>query len=255
MPADSGVYASERLARAYASTRPPVHPLIVDRALNEAGITRVPDALDVGSGGGASTAALLPYAARVVGVDPSAAMVTHASAAVPRATFRQGSAEHLPFDAASFDIVTSAGAINYSDVPRALAETARVLRRGGVLLLYDFSTGRIDDEKFAEAMASFHEVCPPPHGYALDLAALPFERACLRRQAHERFPVRLVMPRDAYVDYLLGETGVESAMTRGALHIEGARALVTRIVAPLFDGEGNGRREVIFDCEFVLATA
>lgn len=253
--ADPGVYARERLAKAYAATRPPVHPLIVDRAIVVASLAHVPDALDVGSGGGASTAALLPYADRVVGVDPSDVMVAHATIAVPRATFRVGAAEQLPFDAATFDLVASAGAINYSDPPRALTEMRRVLRRGGVIILYDFSTGRVDDPAAADVLARFRELFPSLPGYAIDLEGLPFDRACLRRQTYERLAVRLVLSSKAYVEYLLGDTAVEAALAEGTLTIDEARARVQALCAPLFEGGWDGRREVIFDSEFVLATA
>lgn len=42
-------------------------------------------------------------------------------------------AENLPFDAASFDVAVSQYGLEYADLPRALAEVARVLAPGGAL--------------------------------------------------------------------------------------------------------------------------
>ena len=54
-------------------------------------------------------------------------------------TFVQGDAEHLPFEADTFDAVINVEASHcYPDFPRFLAEVARVLRPGGHFLYADF---------------------------------------------------------------------------------------------------------------------
>ena len=52
-----------------------------------------------------------------------------------RLQFVYGRAEKLPFPSSSFDVVNCGLALPYMDNKRALEEIARVLRRGGVLLL------------------------------------------------------------------------------------------------------------------------
>lgn len=52
-----------------------------------------------------------------------------------RVGFARASAEHLPFEAGSFDVVICRLALPYTDNARALQEMARVLRPGGVLFL------------------------------------------------------------------------------------------------------------------------
>jgi demethylmenaquinone methyltransferase/2-methoxy-6-polyprenyl-1,4-benzoquinol methylase len=74
--------------------------------------------------------------ARVVGVDPSAAMLAIGRAKPPplgaRLTFLEGDAQELPFEDARFDAITMAfGIRNVPDRPRALREMARVTRPGG----------------------------------------------------------------------------------------------------------------------------
>ena len=120
----TSVYDSERLAVAYAFDRPPIHKQI----LRSARLTRQADrALDVGCGAGLSTAALVPLARRAIGLEPIPAMLAHHRTVVPQARFVIGQAERLPFAAGSFDLVTAAGSLNYTDLPSALAEIARVL--------------------------------------------------------------------------------------------------------------------------------
>jgi len=94
--------------------------------------------VDVGSGPGGLLAELrrrLP-AARVVGVEPSAAM--RAIAAGRGLTSVDGRAETLPFDDASVDLVVSTlSAHHWDDPAAAFAEIRRVLRPDGVARIYD----------------------------------------------------------------------------------------------------------------------
>jgi ubiquinone/menaquinone biosynthesis C-methylase UbiE len=101
--------------------------------------------LDVGSGighWGRCVAALVPPGSRVVGVDREPTWVERASAEAEARglshllSYVQGSAERLPFAAASFDVVTCQTLlIHVAEPARVLAEMARVLAPGGLLLL------------------------------------------------------------------------------------------------------------------------
>jgi ubiquinone/menaquinone biosynthesis C-methylase UbiE len=57
----------------------------------------------------------------------------HAPAA--RVQFVRGSAEHLPYSSGIFDLVICRLVLPYTDNVQTLSEIARVLRRGGALLL------------------------------------------------------------------------------------------------------------------------
>lgn len=252
MPADPEVYRSERLARSYAFDRPPIHPAIWDRiaAADPRGID-VASALDVGCGAGASSRALAAHAGRVTGVDLSAEMLGHAQSALPGITFVRASAQALPFDAATFDLVAAAGALNYCEPSVAVGEMARVLRPHGRFVAYDFATGRPgrDAARAAACFASFRRHFPPLPGYALDLHGLPYDRCALDLFAHERFDVQATMTAAAYVDYIAGETSVEAAVADGMDDRE-ARRICAEIFTPLFDGAA---REVHFAAVFILA--
>jgi ubiquinone/menaquinone biosynthesis C-methylase UbiE len=104
-----------------------------------------PDArvLDVGCGTGVLTRLLArwPNVGSVVGVDPAPALLEKARAAaagMPSATFREGDARSLPFEGATFDVVTSDSMLSHVPGPeRAVEEALRVLRPGGCLAVFD----------------------------------------------------------------------------------------------------------------------
>jgi SAM-dependent methyltransferase len=97
--------------------------------------------LDVGSGTGALTQTVLERAAprAIEGVDASAGFVAHARAHVgdPRAAFREGDAQALPFAEAAFDAAVSGLVLNFVREPaRMVAEMRRVVRPGGTVGVY-----------------------------------------------------------------------------------------------------------------------
>ncbi len=99
--------------------------------------------LDVGTGAGATALALAERGARVVALDLTPAMLEQARAqaaergGLPLET-RLGDAAALPFEDASFDLVTCRVCAHHFTRPRkAVAEMARVLGSGGQLLLVD----------------------------------------------------------------------------------------------------------------------
>jgi demethylmenaquinone methyltransferase/2-methoxy-6-polyprenyl-1,4-benzoquinol methylase len=110
-----------------------------------AGAARV---LDVATGTAAVAIELAaaPPARTVVGVDQSTEMLATASTRVARAglseriELREGHAESLPFEDASFDALTFTYLLRYVDDPRAtLAELVRVVRPGGVVAMLEFA--------------------------------------------------------------------------------------------------------------------
>lgn len=99
--------------------------------------------LDVGCGPGGFTAVLAELSGNVTGLDVSEAWVESA-----QRTFREhaldgaravlGTGERMPFEDASFDVVTLIDVLHHLDHPRAvLAEARRVLAPGGRLLVFE----------------------------------------------------------------------------------------------------------------------
>ncbi len=93
--------------------------------------------LDVGMGPGRLCEALARQGWIVSGVDVSEEMVARARERLPeaRARLRRASVEQLPFPDDSFDAVAGTGVLEYTDLPRALAELGRVVRPGGMAVV------------------------------------------------------------------------------------------------------------------------
>jgi SAM-dependent methyltransferase len=89
--------------------------------------------LDLGAGTGRLTERLLDVGMDVVAVEPLAdmrAFIPSAAEAV------DGTAEAIPLPDASVDAVVAGQAFHWFDIPRAMAEVARVLRPGGTVGLF-----------------------------------------------------------------------------------------------------------------------
>lgn len=95
--------------------------------------------LDAGCGGGFFAEALADAGAHVTGVDPSAPALEKARAHAAHTGLTIGyhgaTADHLPFETASFDVVACVDVLEHvPDVEGAVAELSRVLRPGGWFL-------------------------------------------------------------------------------------------------------------------------
>ncbi len=116
------------------------------RLAEGSGVKRDDRVLDIGCGTGSLTAALARIAGRgnVTGIDASASMIERASRKKggEAVDYRVAFAQALPFDGASFDLVTSCLALHHipeSELARAFSEMRRVLTPGGRVYLLDFS--------------------------------------------------------------------------------------------------------------------
>jgi ubiquinone/menaquinone biosynthesis C-methylase UbiE len=101
--------------------------------------------LDVATGTGFTALAFALLVAEVVGVDISGGMLAQAAKqarerGVTNVLWQQAPAEQLPFEAASFDLVTARVAPHhFEDIQAFVNESYRVLRPGGRLLIADTS--------------------------------------------------------------------------------------------------------------------
>jgi SAM-dependent methyltransferase len=91
--------------------------------------------VDLAAGTGKLTRQLAGTGADVVAVEPVAGMREQLAAAVPDVEVLDGTAEAIPLPDASVDALTVAQAFHWFRLDEALAEIARVLRRGGGLAI------------------------------------------------------------------------------------------------------------------------
>jgi SAM-dependent methyltransferase len=137
---------SATYARCYAPFLGRLYRRVADDAaaeLADRGLSRRPTVLDLGCGTGDLVVALSQRLrdARIIGIDLSPDMLLFAGRHATtdgRLRFTVGDAASLPFDDASVDLVVSTLSLHHWLQPSdAFAEIARVLRPGGVALIYD----------------------------------------------------------------------------------------------------------------------
>lgn len=133
-----GAAASRYATSSYHQVSPDLDAMLA--AVRCSGHERV---LDVGTGTGHTALAFAPHVAEVVGVDFTPAMLEQArrlaaERGVANVRFDEGDAMALPYADDSFDLVTCrVCAHHFADPVKAVRETARVVRPGGVFLLVD----------------------------------------------------------------------------------------------------------------------
>ena len=151
MPVDNAIYSAPGdiwwdESQPLSSLRTAINPGrlgYLRRVLEETGLPiRGATALDIGCGGGLMAEEVSRMGFAVTGVDPAAAAidvaVDHASHSGLAIAYQVASGELLPFADGSFDLVYCCDVLEHvADLPRVIAESARVLRTGG---LYFFDT-------------------------------------------------------------------------------------------------------------------
>lgn len=142
--------------------------------------------LDVATGAGHTALTLAPFVDSVVATDLTEEMLAVAAGlaaerGLDNVSFQTADAEDLPFPDASFDLVTCRIAPHhFPDVPRFLAESARVLRPAGRLAVVDNVVP--DEPRAATFVNAFERHRDPSHVRCLSRAewAAGFARAGFR---------------------------------------------------------------------------
>lgn len=130
---------------AYARFRPEYPPELAQFLASVSPGTAL--ALDVGCGSGQLTVQLADHFARVVGVDPSASQVAHATSH-PRVEYVCAPAEALqmvPVANHSVQLITAAQAAHWFDLPRFYAEVRRLGAPRAVVALLSYGVPRLDN--------------------------------------------------------------------------------------------------------------
>src|SRR5256885_15113017 len=117
-----------RAAAAYERGRPGYPQAALDWMVERLGITPDSTVVDLGAGTGKFSRMMRATGARVIAVEPVAAMRVELARAVPGIEVLDGTAEAIPWPDASADAVTAAQAFHWVGGPAALSEIHRVFR-------------------------------------------------------------------------------------------------------------------------------
>jgi SAM-dependent methyltransferase len=117
--------------------------------------------LDVGCGAGMAAQIAAERGAHVSGLDASEALLAIARERVPDGAFHLGEIEALPFDDASFDLVTGFNSFQYAANPVAgLSEAKRVAKPGAHVVVMTW--GEPEGMEAASLVAALRPLLPPP---------------------------------------------------------------------------------------------
>jgi SAM-dependent methyltransferase len=117
-------------------------------------------AWDAGCGNGQASVALAARFRRVFATDPSATQIASAEARA-NVDYRVEAAEHCSLAAQSADLVTVAQALHWFDFASFFAETARVLKPGGVLAAWAYADCRVTPDVDAEKNRLYVDLTGP----------------------------------------------------------------------------------------------
>lgn len=127
-------YSSLDTAYHYHAFRPLLHARILSKILTDSNYGQ---GLDVGSGTGQSSLALLPFCEHIFGLEPSPIMLANAHLH-ERINYLPFDGVNLPLESRSISLITFAGSWPYAKSQKLLDELIRVSKQKAILVLYDF---------------------------------------------------------------------------------------------------------------------
>ena len=223
-------FGNKDAAALYARGRVDYHPHVVERLRRITGPMDL--AVDVGCGTGLSTRALRAVAQRVIGVDPSPAMIAQAERP-EGVTYTLGRAERLPLADDAADLIAVSQAIHWvEDRPAFFREVHRVLRPGGFLTVWTFGfRGPVEGEGWDEE-AHRERYPSPPRASRFSEADL--EPGGFRLIAEEPYELQISLDREALAAYFLSQSSALAAVEEGRETFDEARGWFLERLEPLF---------------------
>ena len=119
-------------------------------------------AWDCATGNGQVAAVLADYFEQVEATDLSASQLAQAPPR-PNVRYQVAPAEHTPFPAAHFDLITVGQAVHWFDLPAYHREVRRVARPGAVLAEWGYGFLRTADAGLNQVLDHFHDVTTGPY--------------------------------------------------------------------------------------------
>jgi ubiquinone/menaquinone biosynthesis C-methylase UbiE len=102
-------------------------------------------AWDSATGNGQAAIGIAPYFRKIIATDASKSQILHAEPH-PKIEYRVAPAENSGLDADSIDLVTVATAIHWFDTERFYPEVKRVLRKNGIIAIWQYAENSISRE-------------------------------------------------------------------------------------------------------------
>ncbi len=222
----SAAVGFERAADAYERGRPDFPPMAIASLIAGLDLRPGRTLLELGAGTGKLTRMLAPSGARIIALEPIAAMRTRLVEAAPSVDVIDAVAETVPLADTSIDAAAAAQAFHWFDADRALAELARLLVPGARLAL----VWNVRDEETGWVRA-LTELIEPYRGNAPSHRSMRWMDAFDRTDAFERpertsFPYEHRTTRDQMVDRVLSISFVAALDDETREHVAAkARAL------------------------------
>jgi SAM-dependent methyltransferase len=209
--------------------------------------------LDAGCGTGLFAELAVRSGAHVIGLDAARGLVEHARRRHPMADYVVEDLERMPFDAASFDVVTAFNSVLYAHGPRrALAEIARVVTPRGSAVI----TVGVGPEQ-AESAALVNPLARPDH--VPDISRLDLADEATTRAALLDAGFASVTTNDIAfdVDYPSEDDAIDAQLPAGpvvAAVRHSGRTAVEEVLRSFFirraRADGTVRMGVVFRCYF-----
>lgn len=152
MPIKNYFHDPER-ARLYDESRPSFHGEALARFHASSPQVLYQKALDVGCGTGQSSVALAEWSKEVVAIDSAQAMINYAHKN-EKVSYILADAENLPFTEAEFDLVFVASSLHWFEKRKFLNQVQKVLKSGGIFLVYDSFVSEGLSEEFSKAYSA-----------------------------------------------------------------------------------------------------
>lgn len=150
-------------ARDWAEIQEPQTRPLYDAVLDAARIRHQVSVLDAGCGAGTFCQLAVQRGADVSGLDAAAALIAIARERVPRGAFQVGELEDLPYAVGSFGVVCAFNSLQYASDPlNALREAARVVQRGGTVVMTAWGEARHCEA--TAYLAALRSLLPPAPG-------------------------------------------------------------------------------------------
>lgn len=224
------------VAERYALGRPYYHPLVVCKIKTLLNLDHGQSVLDVACGTGQSTVALKEIFKNIIGTDISKEMINLAPLD-DSIRYIAASAEDIPLEDESFDMVTVSSAFHWLDRSQFLSEARRLLRDQGYLVIYNnsFSGKMVENAEFETWIFDIYlkRYPSPPKD------TQPFGKEDARREGFdflgkEKYTNEVTWSRDDLVNYMLTQTNVIAAVEGGKESLQDVESWLMNETAPFF---------------------